>query len=83
MGDLEKNYRLKKKELRRAIRKAKVLAWKDLIRTIDEDTWGLPYRIVMNRLRRSSPSFSEMVGPEILDQLLDGLSQRIRQGCAR
>ncbi|KMQ91066.1 reverse transcriptase [Lasius niger] len=69
----EEDYRRKKKDLRRAIRKAKVKAWSDLIRTIDEDTWGLPYRIVMNRLRCSSPGFTELVEPEILDRLLDKL----------
>lgn len=73
LNDLEDDYRRKKKNLRGAIRKAKAKAWSDLIRTIDEDAWGLPYRIVMNRLRCSSPGFSQLVEPEILDRLLDGL----------
>lgn len=68
--DLEEDYRWKKKELNRAIRKAKTASWKELIATIDKDSWGLPYRIVMNRLRQSSPSLSESLELETLDCLL-------------
>lgn len=70
---LENDYRLRKKDLRRAINKAKAEAWRELIKTIDENPWGLPYRLVMNRLRQSSPSFSELIDPNVLERLVDGL----------
>lgn len=70
---LEDDYRFKKKDLRRAINKTKAVACRDLIKTIDENPWGLLYRLVMNRLRQSSPSFSELIEPNVLDRLVDGL----------
>lgn len=76
LEDLENFYRLRKRELRRAISKAKSVAWGNLIRTIDSDPWGLPYRVVLRKLRRSSPSLSETLEPNILDRLLDGLFPR-------
>lgn len=76
LEELENNYRSKKLELKRAISKAKTKAWRELIRTIDDDPWDLPYRLVLNRLRQSSPSFSEMVEVEVLNRLLDGLFPR-------
>ena len=43
-----------------AIRKCKTDSWKNLIETINSDPWGLPYKIMMDKLRMSqSPS-----GPE-------------------
>lgn len=74
-SDIEKEeeYKHAKKELRYLIRKAKTNAWKDLIRTIDEDPWGLPYRLVMNRLRRTSPSLSEMLGKQVLENTISKL----------
>ncbi|KMQ91737.1 reverse transcriptase, partial [Lasius niger] len=74
--DLRLKYRTKKKDLKCAINRAKSAAWRELILTLDNDPWGLPYRLVLNRLRRSSPSLSEMLEPEVLDRLLDGLFPR-------
>ncbi|KMQ89040.1 reverse transcriptase [Lasius niger] len=73
--DLSMEYRARKKDLKRAI-KAKSAAWRELILTLNSDPWGLPYRLVLSRLRRSSPSLSEMLEPEVLDRLLDGLFPR-------
>ena len=42
--------------LRIAIRKCKTESWKNLIETINSDPWGLPYKIVMDKLRRSQGS---------------------------
>lgn len=69
-------YRSRKKDLKRAINRAKSAAWRELILTLDSDPWGLPYRLVLSRLRRSSPSLSEMLEPRVLDRLLDGLFPR-------
>ena len=43
-----------------AIRKCKTDSWKNLIETINSDPWGLPYKIVMHKLRSSQgPSIPE------------------------
>lgn len=63
LNKLKEDYRLKKKKFRKAIRITKAKVWRSLISTIDEDVWGLPYRLVMSRLRCSSPSYSEMIEP--------------------
>jgi len=52
-------YAKAKKALRNAIKKAKNAAWTELINSIDSDPWGLPYKLVMGRLRRSSPALSD------------------------
>jgi len=62
-----------KKELRNAIKKSKVRAWDELIQTIDRDPWGLPYRIVIKKLRRSSPSLTEILDNEILMEIINKL----------
>jgi len=67
------NYKLAKKALRAAIKKAKGKAWNELILTIDKDPWGLPYKLVLNKLRRTSPTLSETLDSTVLNQLLDTL----------
>ena len=42
--------------LRIAIRKSKTESWKNLIETINSDSWGLLYKIEMKKLRRSQGS---------------------------
>lgn len=76
LEDLQNSYRLRKRELRRAISKAKSVAWEDFIRTIDSDPWGLPYRVVLKKLGGSSPSLSETLDPHVLNRLLDSLFPR-------
>jgi len=72
----ERNFKHAKKELRLLIRKAKAQAWQDLIKTIDDDPWGIPYRIVMNKLRRTSPRLTEMFDSQLLTNTLDELFPR-------
>jgi len=57
----------------KSIKKVKSEAWSSLIGTLDDDPWGLPYKIVMNRLRRSGSALSESLEPRIIDRLLDEL----------
>lgn len=52
-------YRLAKRALRDAIKRAKNTSWKELVSTVDKDPWGLPYKLVMSKLRKSSPSLSD------------------------
>lgn len=50
----ESEYRNVKKELRKTIGEAKNQSWKELIQTIEEDPWGLPYKLVLGRLRKAA-----------------------------
>jgi len=70
---LEEVYRSRKRDLRIEVKRAKASAWDDLIRTIDQDPWGLPYRIVLKKLRRSTPSITEILNPEILNSTIEKL----------
>lgn len=69
----EEAFRSIKKELGNTIKRAKRRAWEELINTIDRDPWGLPYRIVLGKLRRSSPSLTEILDPDILLEILNKL----------
>lgn len=55
------------------IRKAKNGAWRELIATLDVDPWGLPYRLVLKRLKRSSPGLTMTMEPAVLECLLSEL----------
>lgn len=69
----EEEYRKIKKDLNTEIKKAKVHTWDELIKSIEDDPWGLPYRIVLKRLRRSHPSLSETLPLEILERIINKL----------
>lgn len=51
-GDLEamETYRKARKRLRLAIKESKRNAWETLCQEVNNDPWGLPYRIVMKKL---------------------------------
>lgn len=66
-------YKAARKELRLEIRKAKSLAWQELLNTIDKDPWGRPYRIVMAKLRKQGPSAIETLSLEKLENILEEL----------
>ncbi|XP_071579635.1 uncharacterized protein [Temnothorax nylanderi] len=67
------NYVLPNQELKNEIRRAKSEAWKELVSTLDEDPWGLPYKIVLSKLRKSTPGLAVTLEPDILERLLDSL----------
>lgn len=60
-----------------AIRKAKALAWDQLLATVNGDPWGKPYLIVMGRLRAAMPSICETLAPELLERVLATLFPRL------
>ncbi|KMQ92346.1 reverse transcriptase [Lasius niger] len=76
INDLGEDYRLKRKALRKEIARLKSLAWQELIDSIDNDPWGLPYRLVIKKLKAASPSMTELLDPDILSDLLDSLFPR-------
>ena len=48
-------HRAARRELRRAINRSKVRCWKQLCQDIDNDPWGMGYRIVTQKLGARSP----------------------------
>lgn len=48
-------YRAKRKELRNAIRDSQTASWTDLCKAVDDDPWGLPYRVVTKKIGRRRP----------------------------
>lgn len=69
----KQTYKKAKKKLKLEIKKAKNHAWNELIFTINEDPWGLPYKIVLNKLRAAGPGLSEKLTDHVLNRLLDSL----------
>lgn len=63
-------YRDARRNLRGLIKKAKMNSWSELIASIEEDLWGLPYKLVMGKLGRSAPELSEELDPNTLERLL-------------
>lgn len=76
IDELGKEYKLRRKELRKEINRLKSLAWQELIDSIDKGPWGLPYRIVLKKLRAASPGITELLELETLAKLLDSLFPR-------
>lgn len=69
----EKDYRQAKQTLRLEIKKAKARAWQTLINSVDRNPWGLPFKLVLNKLRRPFPRLSETLDLGSLNRLLDSL----------
>lgn len=55
------------------IRRSKTLAWKELITTLDRDPWGRPYKVVLSKLRKVSPSVTETLDSDQVACILDEL----------
>ena len=64
--DLRREYFQKKKDLRKAIQKSQVSSWKSLIRQLDDDPWGLAYKIAFKKLRHAQEI------PELNDETFVG-----------
>lgn len=60
----------------KAIYSAKEEVWKALIKEIDKDQWGTPYKIVMNRLRAAGPGLTETLEKNKLEKLIFKLFPR-------
>lgn len=71
--ELGRIYKLARKELREAIRLAKLNAWNELLASVEADIWGRPYLLVLGRLRRSSPCLTESLDIDTLNGLMDSL----------
>ncbi|XP_025271322.1 uncharacterized protein LOC112639962 [Camponotus floridanus] len=76
LSELAKLYKEAKKELSQAIYNAKENSWKELIREIDKDPWGISYKLVMNKLKISGPGISEIFEEHILKEVIHKLFPR-------
>jgi len=74
--ELGEIYKSTRKKLRNEINNAKSSAWQELINTIEEDPWGLPYKLVLRKLKSATSTLTEILEPEILSELLDSLFPR-------
>jgi len=55
-------YKKANRELKIAIKKAQEEGWRELCRSVENDPWGVPYRLVTKRLGRRAPDLdSDMV----------------------
>lgn len=55
------NYKRLRKDLRIEISRLKSAAWQELLESIDGDPWGLPYKMVLNKLRTAAPGLTEVL----------------------
>lgn len=69
-------YRVARAKLRDAIKIAKAKSWDELVRSVDENPWGLPYKLVLGKLRRFSKGLTETLDPLVRERLLDSLFPR-------
>ncbi|XP_070162497.1 uncharacterized protein [Polyergus mexicanus] len=73
IDELGADFKRKRKDLRIEINRLKSAAWQELIDSINGDPWGLPYRIVLRKLRSATPGMTELLDSE---KLLDSLFSR-------
>lgn len=67
-------YNSMRKELRFAIRKAQEVSWKALCDLVDNDPWGVPYRLVTKRLGRQTHLMGTSQARNIEEDLFPALS---------
>ncbi|GAB1860854.1 Reverse transcriptase [Camponotus japonicus] len=80
---LGKEFKKSRRNVVTEIYKAKEKAWRELISEIDEDQWGRPYKIVMNRLRAAGPGLTETLEEDKLKKLVIKLFPRETRNIAR
>lgn len=68
---LVRDYKLARKNLRTAIRTAKLEAWNELLSSVETDIWGRPYLLVLGRLRRAHPDLTERIDTGTFDGLMN------------
>jgi len=59
--------------LRREIAISKARAWQELLDSVDQNPWGRPYKMIMNKIRHWAPPFTESMDPPLRDNILESL----------
>lgn len=62
-----------RKELKRAIGKAKRNAWDELLEELNGNPWGRPYRAIMNKMKAENSNIGMQLSVEAMDGILDVL----------
>ncbi|XP_046753073.1 uncharacterized protein LOC124416192 [Diprion similis] len=62
--------------LRSSERASKAKAWRDLVGSVEADPWGLPYKLVIGKLRTSQKGLTETLEEDTLRSLLNSLFPR-------
>lgn len=62
-----------RKELKRAIGKAKRNAWDELLEGLNGNPWGRPYRAIMNKMKAENSNIGMQLSVEAMDGILDVL----------
>lgn len=70
--DERRNYKKAKKALNKEIAQAKDNAWIELLASIEDDPWGLPYRLVTKKLMVGN-NLTESLKSEVLMEVLNDL----------
>lgn len=78
--DKWRGYRLARDELRAAIRNAKARSWDELLLSLNEDPWGRPYKMVLNKLKRGASPLTESMDPHLVRNIVDALFPRANRG---
>jgi hypothetical protein len=66
-------YRAAQHLMRQAIRKAKAKSWEELLNSLDADSWGHPYKLVLGKLRSEAPSVAGSLAPNLLSEVVNTL----------
>lgn len=67
------NYQTARKALRTAIKSSKARCWEELLEVVDRDPWGLPYKIVRNKLRGAVADVMSAGDETLVERIIDGL----------
>jgi len=59
--------------LRREIGASKAKAWQELLDSVNQDPWGRPYKMVMNKIKQWAPPFTESMDPPTRERILESL----------
>lgn len=78
--ELHGEYKEAKKVLRKEINKAKAEAWQKLVKDLDNDPWGLAYKVVLGRLRPTGPALTEILEDQVLKRTLSQLFPQNENG---
>jgi len=78
-------YRTARAALARAIPwasewKSRASCWEELLSSLNEDLWGRPYKLVVNRHRAWTPPIAETLESRILSQVVDTLFPQSGEG---
>lgn len=73
LNEIKDEYRRIKRELRKEIKRAKMESWRELIATIERDPWGLPYKIVLRKLKNVALGLTEQLDEVKVEKLLQSL----------